>query len=69
MQRNHVHQPRNPRGQHPWELYENQVIRQCRGKLPDEQIANILTFLGIKRSVKSLRRHAAAIGWTLRETK
>jgi hypothetical protein len=66
MQKNHTHQARNKRGHNGWKDWELVIMSQCCGQLTKEQIANMITFLGSKRSPTSIIRQANLLGRKLR---
>lgn len=63
---NHTHRHITRKGQNNWNDWELIIMKQCCGRLPKEQIANILTFLGSKRSAKGVIRQANILGRSLK---
>ncbi len=68
MQTNVMQNSRTPIGQVNWSKWEDRIIAQCAGKLPKEQIGNILNFIDNNRvrSVDAIVIRAAKLGWKLK---
>lgn len=68
MQTNMIQNSRTPIGQINWSKWEDRIIAQCAGKIPKEQISNILNFVDSNRarSVDAIVIRAAKLGWKLK---